>query len=54
MHSADYCLKGVVEPNTTELAMCEELGLASGDQNQYDDTKDFQTCVVFVILAWCL
>ena len=25
---------------TTEMAMCEELGVATGVQNQYDDTRD--------------
>ena len=32
------------------MAMCEEFGLATGVQNQYDDTKDwiFDSRLVFV------
>ena len=35
------------------MAMCEELGLATGVQNQDDDTKDWHTCVDFWLsLGW--
>ena len=31
--------------------MCEELGLATSVQNQYDDTKDSHTYVFFYLLS---
>ena len=39
------------------MAMCEELGLVTGDQNQYDDTKiyikvlNFDCRSVFVVVV---